>query len=77
MDDYKPSQPQHIYWKFDLFCMTKLQTQFKSFKSVLSLQCSNYISAKRQAIAKAKPKAEFDVLGISFRKEDTVVNTIC
>lgn len=57
--------------------MTKLQTQFKSFKSVLSLQCSNYISAKRQAIAKAKPKAEFDVLGISFRKEDTVVNTIC
>lgn len=77
MDDYKASQPQHIYWKFDLLYMPKLQSQFKSFKSVLSLQCSNYTSAKRHATAKAKAKAEFDVLGISFGKEDAVVNIIC
>lgn len=57
--------------------MSKLQSQFKSFKSVLSLQCSNYTSAKRQATAKAKPKAESDVLGIPFGKEDAVVNIIC
>lgn len=54
--------------------MPKLQSQFKSFKSVLSLQCSNPTSAKTQETAKAKPKPEFDVRGISFGKEDAIVN---